>query len=264
MKCWNKQKSALCEYRTSATPEFWDEQWLSRDLKSYVERVGENRLVNAQTKKYLSIGSKVVDAGCGDAVTVYGLNRLGYQAYGVDTAEKTVEQIHHHFPELAVSVEDVRALSCEDGFYDGVWSIGVIEHFWEGYIDILSEAHRVLRPGGYLFLTFPYMSPLRRLKVRLGMYVTCTDQGDASEFYQFFLSKNDVIESLKRLSFDVRACKPLDGTKGLKDEVGFARPILQTIYDSRLLPGKILNFGISKVAGVVAGHSILLICQKDM
>jgi len=63
----------------------------------------------------------------------------------------------------------------------------VIEHFWEGYNEILKEAKRVLKPKGYLFLTFPYMSPLRKFRANLGLYriLDFNNKSKNDDFYQF-------------------------------------------------------------------------------
>ena len=44
-----------------------------------------------------------------------------------------------------------------------------IEHFIDGYDAILSEMYRVIKEGGYLFLTVPSMSIIRKVKAALGM-----------------------------------------------------------------------------------------------
>ena len=68
-------------------------------------------------------------------------------------------------PDLNIDFGDVRSLPYKKSSFDGIWSLGVIEHNWDGYDQILREAHRVLRSGGYFFLAFPSFSPLRKLKV---------------------------------------------------------------------------------------------------
>jgi len=53
---------------------------------------------------------------------------------------------------------DVRKLNFPDHYFDGYWSLGVIEHFYKGYDEIIHKIYRVLHPGGFLFLTVPEMS----------------------------------------------------------------------------------------------------------
>ena len=55
-----------------------------------------------------------------------------------------LKKIKLHWPQLDVSYGDVRALEFEDDSFDGYWSLGVIEHFPDGYEDIGQEMTRVI------------------------------------------------------------------------------------------------------------------------
>lgn len=102
---------------------------------------------------------------------VYWLAKSGYDSYGVDYARKTVDLIHRFMPKLKATCHDVRYINFNDNFFDGYWSLGVIEYFYEGYEEIVKEAKRVIKRDGFLFLSFLSMSILRRFKARLGLYV---------------------------------------------------------------------------------------------
>ena len=93
---------------------------------------------------------------------------------------------------------DVRSLELESDSIDGYWSIGVIEHFYEGYSDISREMHRGLRSGGYVFLSFPSMNPLRKIKGKLGLYQDF-NENKINDFYQFCLDPDDVIKNFQSL-----------------------------------------------------------------
>ncbi len=52
---------------------------------------------------------------------------------------------------------DARALPLKDESLDGVWNLGVLEHFKpDGQRDVLKEFHRVLKPGGCALLWWPH------------------------------------------------------------------------------------------------------------
>ena len=70
-----------------------------------------------------------------------------------------------------MTCQDVRNLNFDDGFFDGYWSLGVIEHFYEGYERIIKEVNRVIKRNGFVFLTFPSLSFLRKFKSKWGLYV---------------------------------------------------------------------------------------------
>lgn len=99
-------------------------------------------------RKYLP-GEKgiILEGGCGRAQHVYCMKYNGYNAVGVDFAERTVRAVNEAVPELDVRKCDVRNLPFRDGEIAGYWSIGVIEHFWDGYNEILDEMARVIRDG---------------------------------------------------------------------------------------------------------------------
>ncbi|NQV88697.1 MAG: class I SAM-dependent methyltransferase [Parcubacteria group bacterium] len=256
------ESGQLLQFKEKATTEFWDQQWGECDLKEKVTRQRRNRLVDAVTKKYLAPGSRVLDAGCGIGATVHGLDLLGYDAVGIDTAENTVKLINQHFPKLEVSVQDVQSTDFPDESFDGCWSLGVIEHDLNGYDQIIIETHRILKPGGFLFLTFPCMSPLRRVKARFGLYNNLLKNQDYDTFYQFMLEPSMVIDRLKNFGFVIRSRTYADGTKGLKDEISFLKPLLQRIYNGKNMVAKVLNFAISKTCAPFAGHGVLLVCEK--
>ena len=137
-----------------------------------------------------------------------------------------METIRQAMPELDVCLVDVRAPPIADNSLDGYISVGVIEHFWEGYTPILAEMRRTLRPGGFLFVSFPYLSPLRRWKVRLGAYPRGTkaeyeERRDA--FYQFALPAAQVQRDLERLGFRLLERLIWDGIKGFEDELTWLR-----------------------------------------
>jgi len=173
-----------------------------------------------------------LEGGCGTGQNVYGLNRWGYDAYGVDFAKNTVNIIKREFPDLKVFNSDVRKLKFSDNFFDGYWSLGVIEHFWEGYNKILREAKRVIKPGGYLFLTFPYMSPLRKVKTNLGFYKIFNNNLKNNDFYQFILDAEEVKSVVENYGFKLISKYPFSATKGIKDEITWIKPILQKVYNS--------------------------------
>jgi len=262
MKFFDKKNNQLVYLSQKATPEFWDECWDDAEFKKTVMGVSSRSYVKRMTEKFLPTGSKILEGGCGRGQYVYALQKWGYDSYGVDFAPQTVKKIQELFPELKVTLGDVRDLPYEDNCFDGYWSFGVIEHFYEGFEPITKEMARVVKPGGFIFVTFPYFSPLRRLKSRLGKYPQHDEQNFAQEkFYQFALNVDNVIAEFKKQGLEIKKVKPIDGIKGLKDEVKFLKPVLQYIYGSKFLLMKVLrqliNIGFSRFSG----HSVLCIFE---
>ena len=187
----------------------------------------------------------------------------GYKSVGIDFAKKTVEKTKEVFPELDIKVGDVRNLPFPDNYFVGYWSIGVIEHFWELYSDILKEIRRVLMSRGYTFLTFPYMSPLRRLKAKLGLYKQF-NVGEKESFYEFVLNPDTVIRDFEASGFKLIEKRPRSGVKGFKDEVGIFKPLLQKLYDYQGESLWVNGFRsvLDKLLATFAGHTVFLVLRK--
>ena len=93
---------------------------------------------------------------------------------------------------------------------------------------------RVIKNGGYLFITFPYLSRLRRLKIFLKRYpIFNSENFNRDLFYQFAFAHNEVIEYFKNLGFKLIYQKSFDGVNGLKEEIFFLKSFMDKVYRSR-------------------------------
>lgn len=97
------------------------------------------------------------------------------------------------------------------GMFDPYYSGGVIEHFVDGYQDIISEMYKALKQDGVLIVAFPFMSVARKRLVR-NLPLVCED--DMADFYQYALDPDEVISDIKRLGFSLIATKKRNGIKG--------------------------------------------------
>lgn len=265
MKYFDKAGNRLVFMEKKASPIFWDSLWNVKNFKKTVMNGIKNRLITKTTLKFIlpDKSKKILEGGCGNGQFVYTFNKLGYNSYGIDYAPKTISKIKTVFPDLKVSVGDVRKLDFPDNYFDGYWSIGVIEHFFEGYESIISEMERVIKPGGFLFLTFPHLSILRKIKIKLGCYhIFDKKKFDREKFYQFALDNKSVAKEIQKYNFTLIQKTSYSGTKGLKDEISALKPLLQKIYDSRNIFLRIMNYGISVLISPFSGHSILLVFRK--
>ena len=256
------RKLICCEKR--ADSEFWDEHWDIDGFKQQVERAAGNRFIPRTTRMFLEKG-RILEGGCGTGEKVYCLYRNGYDAFGVDFAQRTVRRINSLFPQLSVVPGDVRALPFGDNSFDGYWSLGVIEHFKDGFEPVVSEMKRVLKPGGLVFLTFPYMSPLRKCKAWLRLYKKKPPTVPPDMFYQYIFNDESVNTRFAAYGFDLLYRKLLDGLKGFKDEVTVFRPILQPLYDytgSSWVVRRIKGV-VQKLLSYFAAHIVLMVFQKE-
>lgn len=262
---FDKSNNRLIYIKQRASAKFWDKHWQKYDLKSNKiskKEIQQSSVVKT-TRKFLKSG-KILEGGCGTGKNVLSLHLAGYSVYGVDFAKKTVKKINKNLPKLNVTAGDVRKLKFKNDFFDACWSLGVIEHFHKGYKPILKEMGRVVKSGGYVFLTFPYMSPVRKLKTRFGLYKKFNQKIKIRKFYQFVLDPKKVKKDFEKYGFKLRYCKTYDGIKGFKDEILIVKPILQKLYDYR---GKnIWIYRLKILLNIIlerfASHMILMVFKK--
>ncbi len=247
----------------AATGEYWDALWSAKDFRAHITSTKGSWLTRI-TKKYVSCQAKILEGGCGLGNHVYALSKSGYQVTGVDFASKTVNYLNQVLPELDIRYADVRSLPFEDEAFDGYWSLGVIEHFWDGYTLISQEMHRVLRKGGYLFITFPWMSPLRKYKARRMRYLVWGPMQSAPEgFYQYLLSSESVSGNFRKLGFELIYEAGLDGLKGIKDELESGSSLLSRFYMSRNFLIRALRYIVNSLMSNSCGHIKIMVFRKN-
>ena len=261
----DRKNNRLIYIFEKADSNYWDKKWI-KDLKTKKNDLSSkiDLLVVPTTKKYLRRGSEILEGGCGHGTNVLRLQNEGYRCTGIDFAKKTIKALKKVYPKSDFRSGDVRKLPFPREAFDGYWSLGVIEHFYSGYENILTEMHRVLKRGGYVFATFPYMSPLRRIKAKMKMYSKKKFRGIPKNFYQFALDEDKVIMAFRRKGFTLVMKKPYDGVSGLRKELSFLRFVLNPLskYSKKYLFVAGIRFILSKITEKFASHSILLVFKK--
>ena len=99
-------------------------------------------------------GARVLDAGCGEG---YGTDRLATvagEATGVDLEEPVIRRATARYPRVHFDAANLVSLPYEDGAFDAVVSLQVIEHLHSPQ-EFLTECARVLRPSGLLIISTP-------------------------------------------------------------------------------------------------------------
>jgi 2-polyprenyl-3-methyl-5-hydroxy-6-metoxy-1,4-benzoquinol methylase len=116
-------------------------------------------------------GERVLDVGCGEGWFAVELARAGAAVMGIDVAEEPLRRARERgaglSPELDLRLVDADGpWPVDDASFDAVWAGETIEHVADtgGW---LSQARRVLRPGGRLLLSTPAHGRLRVLWLAL-------------------------------------------------------------------------------------------------
>lgn len=248
-----------------ANPNYWDEHWKSKIQKDlYKVKVSRWNYVIRTSKKYLPKGGKILEGGCGDGIQVFKLHKYGFDVIGLDYSPLTINYLKDKYPELKFIYGDVRDIPFENDYFDGYWSFGVIEHYYEGYESIVKEMHRVIKPGKYLFLTFPHMSKIRRRKSRRGKYpIWDHNYEEIKDFFQFALDEDNVIKDVENNGFYFIEKKKLSGLSGFRDGSCFLIPWIDKFYNCNMVLVKPMKTLISIILTPYFSNSILLIFRKN-
>lgn len=111
---------------------------------------------------------RTLEAGCGlGRYLLYAVSR-GHRAIGIDFAVDPLKRIAAHDPRAMVAAADLSHLPFAAETFDTVLCFGVLEHFETGAAAQVNELAALLRPGGWLIVTVPYASYLKRRRAAGG------------------------------------------------------------------------------------------------
>jgi SAM-dependent methyltransferase len=267
-KVYDKNRKYLIFFRKK-NEAMWDKHWSNQNIRELHDSVSKMNLVNRVTRKYLPPHSgPILEAGCGLGQFVHSISDIGYDCIGIDTAQETIAKIKSTYPDLNVNVMDVNNLKYPSDHFAGYWSLGVIEHFHEGYEQALQEMYRVIKPGGYAFVAVPIMSLLRRLKAFLRLYKSEVNidyhRSNSLSFYQFIFSSKKLTKDFQKIGFKNKSSISFSGIKGLGDEIPILKSPLRRISSLREknLAGKCLVKALDIFLSFSTGHMALFVFQK--
>jgi SAM-dependent methyltransferase len=140
----------------------WNAHWAQLDRSRVIGRLFSiyRRQIRAHCvaryiNRYFPARGIFAECGCGSGETS---SRLGKErtTIAVDFSEHALRQALR-FPVLHAGVlSDIRELPFRDESLDGLWNLGVMEHFSsDNQLLILREFHRVLKPGARMLLWWP-------------------------------------------------------------------------------------------------------------
>ena len=144
----------------------WDSHWLSlgkgrtRSLfglgSSAVRHLIFQPAVRFFLDKYFPSEGVFLETGCGTGESSASVPRRQRQFVGIDFSTVALGQAQSTKCFDSLLCADLFQLPFHTGAIDGIWNLGVMEHFERALlIQALAEFRRVLKPGGMIILFWP-------------------------------------------------------------------------------------------------------------
>ncbi len=142
-----------------------DDDYIKRTLQAYnahpekyeTATIGMTPLEELETfvKLIPTTDYPLLDAGCAFGRDTTILTELGFKAIGIDMSDGLLYRAKILYPNIEFKKMDVRKLSLNDESIAGIWCHATLLHLKDNDIaTALSEFHRVLIPGGVMFVSF--------------------------------------------------------------------------------------------------------------
>lgn len=204
-------------FAEKATEQFWTEAWDSSWDSVYgtPARVAQAEKGFRASPTYRLLAQRlppeslVLEAGCGLGVWARLLGQDGHRAVGLDISHRTLRRLSSESPGSPLVVGDVLSFPFDDRCFDACLSFGVIEHFEEGPERAIAELRRILRPGGLLFCSVPFMNGVR---LALRPMDALWEQRQAADsrfaFYQYAYTASHLRLLLEEGGFFVESVHP--------------------------------------------------------
>ena len=211
--------------------ERWKDYYKETEYDALMARIWRDptfRLLQATMPRDVPL----LEGGCGLSQVVVAMRSSGFDMIGVDYEKHSMRAARRFAPSLPLTIGDVTKLPLRNESVGGFYLNGVIEHFEDGPAHVLSEARRILLPGGVMVISVPVLNVYRRLIARvsrrgfrMGKYKAITGidsistQAAASDwsFFFYLFALRQIKGLLDEAGFTVNVCRHSGFLRGMLD-----------------------------------------------
>jgi SAM-dependent methyltransferase len=245
----------------------WTKQWeavAQLPAAESVARREEYRLMRPYLGR-LPPGSRILDGGCGMGEWTVCLAQQGFDVTGLDISQATIARLKAAYPAHRFLCGDIRRTAFADGTFDAYFSWGTFEHFENGLGECITEAHRILKPQAFLFVSVPFQNwryILRDARVTPEVeHLEPRSRGGAlhHRFYQWRLTKPELQRELALRGFRVLRVHAIGKAQGVHRWLQWDFPVVKEGTKPFAVARRLLS--LIMPAGFVS-HMILAVAQR--
>lgn len=235
----------------------WDDMGGPQAKTVDIEKKNEYRVIAPYIAR-LPKGAHILDGGCGLGEWTVYFAKHGFHSDGLDLSHKTIQKLHDIFPDVTFSAGDIRHTEYADNALDCYFSWGVFEHFEEGMAPCIKEAYRILKPGGYLFISVPFDNIRQSLRASIDRHKRTPPFTQERRFYQWRFTREELRSELNAQGFDVHEVSTIHKRQGVLRSLHHE---FKLNYDWFFTKG--LSVILSPIIpGALVAHMILAVAQK--
>lgn len=160
--------------------------------------------------RYLRVGQRVLDAGCGTGGLLRFLKQRGGDVTGVDASLTAIERLRRAAPDIPAQVASIEQLPFPDASFDAYLAIGSWEYPPEGPQQAAQEAARVLKPHGLAFIEVPHANSTRRLLYLPLKRLERVVRTRTPRFSHYLFRIREMHTLLRRAGFEILETQPHD------------------------------------------------------
>lgn len=189
-----------------------------------IEQIGKNKTV--------------LDIGCGAGILTNALAQAGHEVHGIDLSPKSLEVAAQYDKtgKVTYQVANAYCLPYKEKTFDVVCAMDVLEHVEDPEL-LISEASRVLKPGGLFFFHTFNRNFLSYLVVIKGVEWCVPNAPKNMHVYPLFIKPEELSEMFERKNLSI------EKIHGFRPKI-FTRAFVQMLF-SRKVP-KEFGFCFSK------------------